>query len=357
MLTVDMRMARSSGIGTYLREVVPRVLARSGRDGALLGIPSDLAELENPLSTRLVRCTAPIYSIREQIELPLKKPAGTTLFWSPHYNIPLLHTGPLVTTIHDVLHLARPEFVRGAHQRAYARSMLRAVSRKSAAIICDSAFTADEMRRLLQVSSRKLHVVHLGVDSAWFGAGPGVEPPEKPYFVYVGNIKPHKNVHRLVKAFRSIADRIPHDLLIVGRQHGFITGDARASREAELAGDRIRFTGLVSDAAVRGFVAGAQALVSPSLYEGFGLPALEAMAAGCPVIASRAASLPEVCGGAALYVDPESEQDIAEAMLRIAKSPTLRGDLSKAGRNRAQSFSWDRCATETEEILRGSLPR
>src|SRR5690606_32318262 len=105
------------------------------------------------------------------------------------------------------------------------RLMFRALRRKASAVICDSSFTAGELRRLAGIDSRKMHVVHLGVESAWFEPRGPASPRSRPYFVYVGNVKPHKNLRRLVRAFAAVANDLPHELVIVGRRHGFISGD------------------------------------------------------------------------------------------------------------------------------------
>src|SRR5690606_23809850 len=142
--------------------------------------------LDRTASIRPVTCIAPIYSHREQLELRRRTPVHAGIFWSPHYNIPVLRPDKLLVTIHDVLHLARPEFVQGRHSRFYARAMFEAVNRRAAAVVCDSTFTADELRRLVGIDGRKVTVVHLGVEDAWFEARGARAPYPKPYFVYVG---------------------------------------------------------------------------------------------------------------------------------------------------------------------------
>ncbi len=348
-------MAKASGIGTYLRQTVPRIFIRErGMSPALLG---DIPVLESlpvdpSVSPRFIDCQAPIYSVREQFALRRAHPADTDLFWSPHYNIPLSHRGKLVVTVHDVLHLARPDFVRGRHRTMYSRAMFEAVRRKAAAVICVSAFSADELTRLTGIGRQQISVIHNGVDSSWFSARSPERPWPTPYFVYVGNVKPHKNLARLIRAFGSVAAGIPHDLVIVGRRDGFITGAPDVAVEAERLGPRIHFAGELSEDEVRNFVGHAEALVFPSLYEGFGLPALEAMAAGTPVIASRAASIPEVCGAAALYFDPEDEAELGRSIQKVAREPAaLREELVAAGLEQAKKFSWERSAEATADVL------
>jgi glycosyltransferase involved in cell wall biosynthesis len=352
-VAADLRMLDSSGIGRYLRQVVPRILAGGDRSFALLGgIPRmEAAGLHSAGSTRLITASAPIYSIREQLELRAVTPRDTELFWAPHYNIPLLRTGKLLVTIHDVLHLARPEFTGGRHRLLYARAMFAALRRRASAILCDSCFTADELVRHAGIDRARITVVHPGVDRYWADPVSGGSPHPRPYLLFIGNIKPHKNLRRLIRAFGSDADVVVHDLLIVGRREGFLTGDPGVAGEATRLGSRVRFTGEVDDATLRTYLAHADALVFPSLYEGFGLPPLEAMAAGCPVLASDAGPMPEVCGDAALYFDPRDEAAIAGAIRRLVDSPALAAELRDRGRARAQMFTPDAAAEGTRSVM------
>ncbi|MGE0358914.1 MAG: glycosyltransferase family 4 protein [Burkholderiales bacterium] len=351
-LVADARMLGHSGIGTYVANVLPRIAAlRPGRVRAI-GDPAALARLSWPDGAKpgVVDCRSPIFSLREQLELPRRIPADCEVLWSPQFNIPLAYRGRLVVTIHDVLHIALPQYMKGLHRRLYARTLLAAVRHKANRIICDSRFTADELGRLVGIRSARIDVIPIGVDESWFSANPGARPP-RPYFVFVGNVKAHKNVVGLIRAFREVAPKLPHDLVIVGKKQGFITGDRSAEAMAAELGERVRFTGLVEDAEVKRCVAGAEALVLPSFYEGFGLPPLEAMACGCPTIVSAVASLPEVCGDAALYCDPHDAADIAARMIEVATDEALRAMLRAKGMERARRFTWDKCARETLQVL------
>lgn len=353
-LVVDARMVGSSGIGTYLSNVLPRLITLY-RDGRvhLIGDRAELARLARAGGNKvsMVDCQSPIYSIREQVQLPRLIPEDRDLFWSPHFNIPLLYRGALLVTIHDVLHLAMPQYMEGMHKRLYARALFAAVRSKADAVICNSRFTADELIRLVGVPASRIEVIHLGVDQEWFGVDRRVRPQEKPYFVFVGNVKPHKNIAGLVNAFRRIAEKVPHDLIIVGKKEGFITGDRKVEGWATAPGGRVKFTGLVDDALLKRYVACADALVLPSFYEGFGLPPLEAMACGCPAIVSDRASLPEVCGDAALYCDPNDAENIAARMLEVASDEAMRAELREKGMARARQFTWDKCARETLAVI------
>jgi glycosyltransferase involved in cell wall biosynthesis len=357
-ITVDARLIGASGIGTYLSELLPRIIsARPGFRFALLGPASILGGLPwtRAANVRIVDLTVPIYSVREQITLPWVIPAGTAAVWSPHYNIPLGWMGRLVVTVHDLAHLALPEFVGGAHRRAYARFMFRQVARRADAIITVSDFTRTEFDRLVGTPRVKPEVIHSGVDSSWFEIPPSASLHSRPYLLYVGNVKPHKNLARLLEAFAQLSSRIQCDLLILGKNEGFLTEDPRARDEASRLAPRVQLLGALPEERLRQYVSHAEALVLPSLYEGFGLPPLEAMACGCPAIVSRVASLPEVCGDAAVYFNPFDPPSIADAILRVLEEPGLRDTLRCRGLERARRFTWESSAERTLTILEKAL--
>ena len=355
-------MIRASGIGTVIANLIPRLMRRRpnwhfrllGDTAALRAFP--WAE-EGRLS--LVPFRAPIYSIREQAAWPVGATKGCDLIWVPHYNIPLRWRGCLVATVHDVAHLALPDIHSSLLKGLYARAMFRLVRRRADGIVFVSRFSAEEFERLVGRPAGHARVVLNGVDDAWFGVEPGVPVHQRPYILFVGNVKPHKNLVRLLEAFDAIADQVPHDLLIVGRKEGFISGDSRVLDMAERYGGRIVFTGFVEQETLRRYVAQAATLVLPSYYEGFGLPPLEAMAVGCPALVSRDASMPEACGDAALYFDPFDVADIAAALKSILTDDALRASLRDKGREHAATLTWDRAAdgyiAAFEEVM--SRPR
>lgn len=354
---MDLRLLEAAGIGRYLRQLVPRITERLPAEYLFLGDPAAIRDhdIDRASGVRIADARAPIYSIAEQLELRRLVPPGIDLFWAPHYNIPLLRVPRLVVTVHDVLHLARPEFTPGLHRRAYARAMFGAIRRRAAAIVADSRFTARELARLADVALDRITVVHPGLEPAWFEPVAAERPHPKPYFLCVGNLKPHKNLGRAIAAFASLADSLPHDLVVIGKREGFLTGDRESHAAAASLPERIHLLGNVPDARLRAYLRHAEALVFPSLYEGFGLPPLEAMASGCPALVARAASIPEVCGDAALYFDPLDVGDIAGAMRRVATSAALRDELREMGHARARGFPAEAAAEHTADVLRRVL--
>jgi glycosyltransferase involved in cell wall biosynthesis len=355
-LMVDARMVGYSGIGTYLQNLLPRLIVRNPEIGfTLIGGP-DLFVHDWARAPQVgrIESLAPPYSIHEQVAALSRRPAGTDLFWSPHYNVPLLHRGKLLVTLHDLAHLAVPELLKGSHRKAYSRLLFRATARATARVF-DSRFTAAEYSRFMGTPGKRDEVIYPGVDEVWFSLQKGNSPHPRPYLLFVGNVKPHKNLRGLLRAFGMLSSEISHDLVVVGRKERFIHGDPAAIEGAGRLGRRVSFTGWVDDELIRRYFVHADALVFPSFYEGFGLPPLEAMACGCPTIVSRAASLPEVCGDATLYCDPASPADIAAQIRTLLRNAPLREELIDRGKTRARGFSWNRCADETTGVMRSLL--
>lgn len=355
-VAIDCRMIRHSGIGTYIRNIVPRVieLLHSQRiKFHLIGNPITLEE--DGLAregVNIVTDNSGIYSLKEQVSLVLKMPKKVDLLWMPHYNIPIFFRGKLLVTVHDACHLAVADYNRYFFRRWYSKGLFEVIRRNATAVITVSQFSAREITKYSQISADQIICIHNGVDDSWRNVkAPTNSGNSTPYFVFVGNVKPHKNLPRLISAFSRLTDILPHNLILVGKNNGFIVGDETSKQLAAKLRNRVRFTGLVNELDLRHLLANADGLVFPSLYEGFGLPALEAMAVGCPVIASQTTSLPEVCGDAALYVDPLDEQDIAEKMHRLGESKVLGEELRVRGYARAKAFTWQASACRTVEIL------
>jgi glycosyltransferase involved in cell wall biosynthesis len=352
-ITVDVRMMWDSGIGSYIRHLVPRVMKILPRVRFfILGKPGEMKHWEGFCGqAEFIEVKAPIYSLSEQIEIPGKIPRETDLFWSPHYIFPVFWSGRLLATVHDVFHLAMGRMTGGVHKQLYARFMFRRLARKADALLVVSQFTRNELLHWTDVSPEKIRIIHNGVDENWFKVKRRKNPEAKPYLLFVGNIKPHKNLGRLLEAFGCLKKKIPHDLILVGQKEGFITGDQKIFEKARAMEGRVRFTGSISSTLLEQYYAFADLLVLPSLYEGFGLPPLEAMACGTPVAVSRAAALPEVCGNAAMYFNPNQSADMAAKIIEILNDKKLREKMVEKGLQQARKFSWDDCAKKTSRVI------
>lgn len=359
-LCIDLRWIDASGVGMYIKGILPG-LVEELKDISIIGL-GDRARLatfcrNEANNMRLVNCRAGRYSIREQFELPLAIPSGVSLFFSPYYTIPLFYRGRIAVTVHDMSHMVVSEIVGNWKKRNYARMMYRELRRRAALIFTVSEFTRKELIRLTQ-GPRDDNIVStpLGIFPEWYSAREHSPVRTRPYFVCVGNIKPYKNIGRLAEAFFTVMSQIPQDLVIIGQSEGLITGESpEFFQRVRSAHGRMELTGYVSQDELLSLVAHADGLLMPSLYEGFGFPPMEAMAAGVPVAVSRAGSLPEVCGMAALYFDPLKVEDIAKCMVKLALDVTLRQQLVEAGAAQSRRFKWETCARQTARAIRACL--
>jgi glycosyltransferase involved in cell wall biosynthesis len=260
---------------------------------------------------------------------------------------------PQVTVVHDLLPLRSPE--EYPRQQYYFRHYVPAVLRHSRAVIVSSESTRRDLVDIYRLPPDKLHVVLLGYDTARFVPSAGGPPDGAPYALCLGNVMPHKNLLRLVDAFAQAVAGVPGRLVIRG--WGRPT-HVRALRERIAAlgiGDRVDWRQYAADDELPDLYRRARVLLLPSLHEGFGLTALEAMACGTPVIVSNRSSLPEVVGDAGLFVDPEDPTSIATAIHRLFTDDILAQTHSARGLARAQLFSWQKTALSVQSILHGVM--
>ena len=280
-----------------------------------------------------------------RLSLALRGTTRNDLFFSPGYNTPLFCTAPFVFTICDLTHIHCPEVSSLAIRTYYAVIMKRAC-RRAVRILTISEFTRAQVIGWAGVPPQKVINVSCGVDQSYQPAGESYGMPF-PYFLCVSNRKRHKNELRLLEAFaRAVLDPKIH-LVFTGHQ----TPELAAHMERFGVAARVDFTGRVAEGKLPGLYRGAKALVFPSLYEGFGLPIVEAMACGTPVITSNVTSIPEVAGNAALLVDPTSVEQIAAAMQHIVSDTSLRDRLRTKGLARVARFSWASTAAKVHEVL------
>jgi glycosyltransferase involved in cell wall biosynthesis len=366
-IVIDARKLHDFGIGTYIRNLVTE-LGRLDRtsDFVLLTRPGDVAAAPAAgANFRAVVETSRPYSIAEQWGVPRAvAKAGADLLHEPHYVLPPLTRCRTVVTIHDCIHLRFPEYLSSRLAAAYAHGMIRLAAMKADRVLTVSEASKRDILHYTGVAPGKVVVIHNGLD-ARFAAAPAAEAIDRvrqrfqlehPFVLYVGNIKPHKNLGRLIAAFAAMREDGPDGLKLV------VIGD-ETSKHPELRqavhrhrlDKHVRFLGFQPAATLVVFYRLARAFVFPSLYEGFGLPPLEAMANETPVVTSNVSSLPEVAGGAALLVDPYDVASIADGIRRAVTDEPLRQDLIARGRVRAREFSWAQAAASTLEVYRQVL--
>jgi glycosyltransferase involved in cell wall biosynthesis len=361
-IAIDARKLRDFGIGTYIRNILIE-LSRLDRETeyVVLCRPDDL-ESGDVLGQnfRMVPETAPTYSIAEQFKIPLSLAReGVQLVHEPHYVLPPLLRCRSVVTIHDCIHLMFPEYLPNRLAYYYAKSSMWAATRKSDRILTVSEASKRDILRFFDVAPEKVVVVYNAIDERFLAPA----NPERmdlvkkryqldhPFVLYVGNIKPHKNIERLIASFARAREQCSDDLklIIIGDEISKYPG-LRQQVHRHKIDKHVRFLGFQPMETLAAFYRLARAFVFPSLYEGFGLPPLEAMACGAPVVTSNVSSLPEVAGGAALLVDPYDEEAIAAGMVRAVTDEALRAELIEQGKQRARTFSWKQSVQRIHEI-------
>lgn len=325
MILYDARWSGPHGIGRFSREIEKRLVG-------LQHVPGSLPLL-HPME--------PLWLSGFSIKTRKKFRA----YFSPGFNPPLWAPMPVIFTIHDLIHL-RFEGESSATKKLYYETVVRPNVRRAAKVLTVSEFSKQEIMEWAGVDDLQVQVVGNGVGPEFTPDGIRYEPGY-PYLLYVGNRKPHKNIFRMLQALaRSQAAK---DVCLL------MSGDwdketLNFCRSLHLQ-DKVAFAGRISDEELSAYYRGAMGLLFPSLYEGFGLPPLEAMACGCPVIASGMTSLPEVCGEAVLYCDPFDVDSIAEKIDILLTSDDTRRNLGAKGLERAKRFTWDACAAKASSII------
>jgi glycosyltransferase involved in cell wall biosynthesis len=326
MIYADQRWIGDHGIGRFARRVL------DGLDYSPLPLTSHPA---SPLdSLRLARA--------------LRNLTGKDLFFSPGYNSPLFCAAPFIFTLHDLNHLDRPENST-ALKRLYYATVLKRACHRAAGIVTISEFSRGRIIEWSGVPPEKVLNAGCGVDPEYC---PGAEPRALPfpYLLCVSNRKRHKNEFRTVQAFARAGLSAEMRLVFTGEP----TAELADCIERQQVKPRVHFVGVVAEARLPSLYRGAEALIFASLYEGFGLPVLEAMACGTPVVTANTSALPEVAGDAALLVDPASVEQIAEAMERIVGDSALRKLLRSRGLAQAARFSWAATAARVRKLLAGN---
>jgi glycosyltransferase involved in cell wall biosynthesis len=252
----------------------------------------------------------------------------------------------LTATLYDMTTRLLPELHTAANLRAD-ESLAKNVFRRAAGLISISENTRQDAVRLLDLDARRIQVIYPGVPEVYFHAQP--TPARKPYVLFVGTIEPRKNVDALLDAWQQFRLRDEYDLVVAGSQ-GWAAARTLARLTSRPPG--VRYLGYVSEDELPGLTAGASAFVYPSLYEGFGIPVAQAMAAGVPVITSNTSCLPEIAGEGALLVDPRSPTEIRAALEKLLTSAELRQKLGASARARAQQYRWDNSARKSLEFFR-----
>jgi glycosyltransferase involved in cell wall biosynthesis len=368
-IAIDVRRIGSFGIGTHIRNVV-RALARLDPQNqyVLIGIadlerdfgrlPENFTPVVFPHLERSVRNYFQFYGVVRKYDCQLMHVPH--LFWRPRH-MPL----PYIVTVHDLQTYMNPRPGGSLFRRLFHDALTRKALRRAARVCAISRFTKEETVRLFGVPEQRIEVLYNAIDDQ-FQRGHATDADRQmiaeryqvnyPFLLYAGNIKPHKNVGRIIEAFSALKGELKKEgkfpdlrLILIGdelSQHP----DLRRTVVRSGVQNDVRFLGFVPMEVLRIFYDLDKIFVFPSLYEGFGLPPLEAMAHGTPVVTSNTSSLPEVVGDAAVLVNPENVFEIMHALHRALVDQPLRERLKQRGYEQAQRFSWEASVRRLIEI-------
>lgn len=363
---IDARIAHYSrgGIRGYVVHLV-EALAELDGDATycILRSRKDQEELPSPADFRHVGCWTPSHHRLERWTLGAEiTRLRLDLLHSPDFIPPAFGYHRSVITVHDLNFLYYPRFLTAESRRYYNEQIEWAVEQANH-ILADSHATRDDLTSLLDVEPDRITVVHLAADSS-FCPLPEAETRrianhyhlEPGFLLFVGTLEPRKNVPGLLLAYRLLLDQevTSEPLVLVGGK-GWLYEEIFERVEALDLSERVHFLHGIPDDHLPGLYNAASVLAMPSFYEGFGLPALEAMSCGTPVVAADRASLPEVVGDAGHLVDPESPEEIADALMGVLVDQSERERMRKAGLERAKAFSWERVARQTRAVYQEVL--
>ncbi len=354
-----------TGLGVYTHELLSELLRlECDFDFIAYSSSEDLKRLFPSVVKGVSPCTSPALRTKghltrflwEQTVLPMRaKLDGASLIYSTVPEGIFWKSGvKQIVTVHDIIPAKYPELLPKMKYHYY--YTLPMLLRNSSAIICDSENTKKDVMDYYRVEGKPIYVIYAGFDRKTFSPAKADKRTIKErygldrYYLYVGDIRPYKNLKRALEAFASLDDR-EVKFVIAGRKDPRFFPEIEKTINGLSLKDRVFVPGYFPGEDLPQLYSEALAFVFPSLYEGFGLTPLEAMASGCPVVASNAASIPEVCGDAAYYIDPYSPESIAEGMSRVAEDEALRQNLIAKGFERAKLFSWKKAAQELIKVF------
>lgn len=346
-------MYNASGIGTYIQNLV-----KNNCYDIALGNKEELKDIKE--INEILEFNSPIYGIKEQLKFPYKelKKLKPDLLHVPHYNVPIFYKGDMIVTIHDTTHLVLDEFLPNKLAKLYAKIMMKIAIKKARIILTVSENSKKDLIKYFKVDENKIKVTYLGVkEDIKVKDRKEIEylyekfkiPRDKKLLMYVGNLKPHKNLERLLQAFSKLENKNDNSLLLVGK--AFENYNMLEEKEEELnIKDKVIHTGIVSEKELVDLYNLVDLFVFPSLYEGFGLPVIEALACGTKVVCSDTSSLPEVGGDVVSYFNPKD----VEQMSRVIEEELEKTDTDEDRQNRitwTKNFDWKKTSEEVKKAF------
>ena len=377
---IDARMygLKNAGIGRYVENLIEEISKINFHNYriqfTLFLRKNDLSQLKNKYGKKFkyIEADFPHYSLKEQLAFPsVLLRAKCDLIHFPHFNVPLGYRQLFVVTIHDLTkHFSRGKETTTRSAILYCikywgyKIIFNNTIKRAKLIFVDSNYTRQILTKQYQIKPKKIKVTYLGVENRLIVKSQNLKVKEKilqkyhitkPYLLYVGSVYPHKNIERLIKAVKKSRKTIANLSLVIVCARNIFEKRLKNKIKAMNAQTYVKLTGFVSDEDLAILYQQSKAFAFPSLSEGFGLPGLEAMACGCPVISSNTTCLPEIYGNAAFYFDPLKTTDITQKIVKLIKDNKLRKDLIKKGYQRVKKYSWEKMAAQTVNGYRKAI--
>jgi len=357
---IDARMIDNTGIGRYLRNLLIHLAQIDRHNEYIVFINSDNSRAVTQENFRFVPLAIPVplYSLREQYWLPLEiRKWNLDFMHYPNFDIPLIRSYPSVVTVHDLIYYLYPDQCPSRVAHYYARFMLQYATKHAQVLITDSEYSKQDLIKYFHIPAEKIHVILPAADGKCCSNLPEQTQTNikekygiiRPYILYVGKHHPYKNINTLLHAYNTHREIYEEFQLVIAGKRDNRRENLYATAKAMDSGKHIVFTDFVPEEELFELYRQARLFVFPSLYEGFGLPPLEAMACGVPVITSNTSSLPEAVGDAAIQADPLNVHELADAIRTVLTDPELWNTLKQKGIKRARQFSWE---TAARQLLR-----
>lgn len=353
VIAIDARMIEMSGIGTYIQHLMGK-----GIYDYAVGNPDIIRKYDK--NVRIIPFNAPIYKVKEQLCFPVKEidNAEIDIMHFPHYNVPLVYRGRYVVTVHDLTHIVLPEFLGSRLKYLYAERLMKRALNNADHVFTVSENSKEDIINYFGIESNKISITYNAIDADFTKeARSKIDylyskyniPRNKNKILYVGNIKPHKNLQTLLSAFARMKE--DNVLILVGKAFNSVSLVDLENKVGGGTADRVIYTGQVNKKELIDLYNLADVFAFPSLYEGFGIPPLEAMACGTPVVAANNSSIPEVVGDAALLVNGRDEKAFADALEKVLSNKDVSNELITRGFERCNHFFWDDTVKEVKRQL------
>lgn len=342
VIAIDARMIEMSGIGSYIQHLM-------GRNIYDIALGNEKIIRKYDKKVKVIPFDAKIYSIKEQLAFPyytLKK-ENVALIHFPHYNVPLLYQGKYIATIHDIIHIKYPEYLKNNAARLYSKVLMRHAVKSATHIFTVSKNSKKDIKKYYSISENKITITYNAVDEKFtklnetdydYLYNKYSIPKNKSILLYVGNLKPHKNINIVFQALSLMEYNMRPLLILTGKSFDGVSIEEFEKKYG--LSDNVITTGAVDEKDIIGLYNLADIFVFPSLYEGFGIPPLEAMACGTPVISSNSSSLPEVVGDAALLFDPNDAIKLRNHISGLLTNKVLYQEMIEKGYGQLKKFNW-----------------